>query len=144
MIMPAATAEKIYKEYQAALAAAGKQYAVAYPDTLLPYPKEKIKQAIKAHAGHLKTAKKLDVEATAALRSAFIALGKFTVAADAEFVKEYNTSLATTANAGFAEKTKRSQFITNKVHIQEEDCLQDYRVFFSRLVNDRALGGQNG
>lgn len=140
MTMQPTTSEKIFKEYEAALFSAMKHYVLGIPETVLPHPKQKVKEAIKEYAVHLKAVHKLDPDTARDLHRAFISLGKFIPAEEAEFLKQYNNTLKTEINAGFADKTKRSQFITNKVRIQEESYIQDYKVFFSRLMKDKKLG----
>jgi hypothetical protein len=125
-MMQANKAEKIFKEFEAVIRSLEKDYGVVLPD--------------KSFTAHLHHNKELNGEVTGRIKLAFANLGRFTPAAEAAFVKEYKASVASSGSAGVAEKSKQFQFIMNKVRIQEEDCIQEFKVFYSRLVNDKILG----
>lgn len=139
-MMQANKAEKILREFEAVIKTEEKEYGTVLPDGRLPYSRIMIKGAIKSFAAHLHHNKELGGEMVLRLKAGYAMLGRFTSTEEADFVKEYKATAATHGNTGFADKSKRFQFIMNKVRIQEEDHTQEFKVFFSRLVNDKILG----
>lgn len=138
--MQANKAEKVFKEFEGMIRTLEKEYGVVLPDSRLPASRTVIKGALKSFIAHLHHNKELNGETTGRIKAAFANLGRFTSADEADFVKEYKATVASAGSFGLAEKSKRFQFIMNKVRIQEEDCVQEFKVFFSRLVNDKILG----
>lgn len=139
-MMQANKAEKLFKELETVIRNQEKDFGVVLPDSTLPASKIVLKGALKSFISHLHHNKEMNGESTARIKAAYTALGRFTVDSDADFVKEYKASMATAGNVGAAEKSKKFQFIMNKIRIQEEDCAQEFKAFFSRLINDKILG----
>lgn len=139
-MMPSQKAKRIYNEFEEVLATERKIYGPVMSEDSLPYSRAVIKEALKSFAAFLHEEDKLSEEAASDVKTAYISLGLFIDQDSADFVKAYKDA-AGSATSGNREKNKQYQFIMNKVHSQEEDYLQDYKVFFSRLINDKALDG---
>ncbi len=127
-------AKRIFNEFEAVLKTEGKIYGMVMSESSLPYSRVDIKDALKSYATWLHQENRLDAEVAADLKTAYGALGMFVSQANADFIKAYKDSLGKPATTGQVEKNKQFQFIMNKAHNQEEDYIQDYKVFYSRLV----------
>ena len=134
-------AEQICREYAEALVAAQKTYTLALPEKLLPHSQLVIKNAIKKRLETLGVEKRITDDNLLELRTAYVSLGQFVSQDDADLVKDYRASAANEVSAGRAVNRQRFQFVTNKVRIQEEDYLQEFKVFYSRMVKGKDTEG---
>lgn len=139
-MMPPSKAVKILKDFEAVVKTEEKKYDRVFSEHSLPHSRGVIKDALKSFATKLHQDKTLDEAGLTRIKTAYAQLGMFASPEDADFVKEYRTNTATQANLGMAERSKKFQFIMNKVRIQEEDSVQECKVFLSRLINDKILG----